>query len=35
MEKLLIVEDDNDLREGFEFTFRSEKYEVISANTIK
>ncbi len=35
MEKLLIVEDDNDLREGLEFTFRSEKYEVISANTIK
>ncbi len=35
MKKLLIVEDDNDLREGLEFTFRSEKYEVISANTIK
>ncbi len=35
MEKILIVEDDNDLREGLEFTFRSEKYEVISANTIK
>ena len=35
MEKLLIVEDDNDLREGLEFTFRSEKYEVVSANTIK
>ena len=35
MEKLLIVEDDNDLREGLEFTFCSEKYEVISANTIK
>ena len=35
MEKLLIVEDDNDLREGLEFTFCSEKYEVIRANTIK
>jgi len=28
MKKLLIVEDDNDLREGLEFTFRSEKYVV-------
>lgn len=35
MEKLLIVEDDKDLREGLEFTFLSEKYEVVSANTVK
>lgn len=35
MEKLLIVEDDKDLREGLAFTFLSEKYEVVSANTVK
>ena len=35
MERLLIVEDDKDLREGLEFTFLSEKYEVMSANTVK
>lgn len=35
MEKLLIVEDDNDLREGLAFAFRSEKYEVLSADTVK
>lgn len=35
MEKLLIVEDDKDLREGLEFTFLSEKYEVVSVNTVK
>lgn len=35
VEKLLIVEDDNDLREGLAFTFRSEKYEVVCADTVK
>lgn len=35
MEKLLIVEDDNDLREGLAFAFRSEKYEVLPADTVK
>ena len=35
MEKLLIVEDDNDLREWLAFTFRSEKYEAIRADTVK
>lgn len=35
MEKLLIVEDDNDLREGLAFAFRSEKYEVVPADTVK
>ena len=35
MEKLLIVEDDADLREGLEFMFRSEKYEVFGADTVK
>ncbi len=35
MEKLLIVEDDNDLQEGLAFTFRSEKYEAIRADTVK
>lgn len=35
MEKLLIVEDDKDLREGLEFTFRSEKYEVTGVDTVR
>ncbi len=35
MEKLLIVEDDNDLQEGLAFTFRSENYEAIRADTVK
>lgn len=35
MEKLLIVEDDADLREGLEFMFRSEKYEVFGAGTVR
>lgn len=34
MKKLLIVEDDRDLREGLEFTFRSEGYEALGADTI-
>lgn len=35
MEKLLIVEDDSDLKEGLEFMFQAEKYEVLGAGTIK
>ena len=35
MEKLLIVEDDTDLREGLAFAFRSENYEVVPADTVK
>lgn len=31
MDRLLIVEDDEDLREGLEFSFRSEGYEVTTA----
>lgn len=35
MEKLLIVEDDTDLREGLEFMFRTENYEVFCAGTVR
>ncbi|MCI9597952.1 MAG: response regulator transcription factor [Firmicutes bacterium] len=35
MEKLLIVEDDKDLREGLEFAFRSEGYEVLGADRVE
>jgi len=34
MEKLLIVEDDTDLREGLEFMFQAEKYEVLGVDTV-
>lgn len=35
MEKLLIIEDDTDLREGLEFMFQAEQYEVLSVDTVK
>ena len=35
MEKLLIIEDDTDLREGLEFMFQAEKYEVLGVDTVK
>lgn len=35
MEKLLIIEDDTDLREGLEFIFQAEQYEVLSVDTVK
>lgn len=35
MEKLLIIEDDTDLREGLEFMFQAEEYEVLGVDTVK
>lgn len=35
MERLLLVEDDADLREGLAFSFRSEGYQVSEANCIQ
>ncbi len=35
MEKLLIIEDDRDLREGLEFAFSAEGYEVLGAGSVE
>lgn len=35
MKKILIIEDDKNLQEGLAFSLKLEKYEILTASTIK